>query len=28
MKKPMKCIGDADSLVKLGMYKVNSDWLE
>jgi len=23
MKKPMKCIGDADSLVKLDMYKVN-----
>lgn len=23
MKKPMKCIGDADTLMKLGFYKVS-----
>ena len=23
MKKPMKCIGDADALMQLGMYKVD-----
>jgi hypothetical protein len=27
MRKPMKCIGDADTLMKLKMFKVNKDWL-
>ncbi|CDW76479.1 transcription factor-like protein dpb-like [Stylonychia lemnae] len=28
MKKPMKCIGDADTLIKLEMYKVSQKWVE
>lgn len=27
MKKPMKCIGDADTLIKLGLYKVSEDFI-
>lgn len=27
MKKPLKCIGDADTLMRLGMYKVSKKWL-
>ena len=27
MKKPMKCIGDADTLMKLRLYKVDREWL-
>jgi hypothetical protein len=27
MKKPMKCIGDADTLIKLGLYKVTEDFI-
>lgn len=28
MKKPMKCIGDADTLLKLGFYKVSQEWFD
>ncbi len=27
MKKPLKCIGDADTLVKMEMYKVGENWM-
>ena len=27
MKKPMKCIGDADTLIKLGLYKVSESFI-
>lgn len=27
MKKPMKCIGDADALIKLKLHKVNKEWI-
>ena len=28
MKKPMKCIGDADTLLKLKLYKLDKDLLD
>jgi hypothetical protein len=28
MKKPLKCIGDADTLMKLKMYKVDKKWMD
>lgn len=28
MKKHMKCVGDADVLVNLGLYKVSRDWIQ
>ena len=27
MKKPMKCIGDADTLIRLGLYKVSEEFI-
>lgn len=27
MKKPLKCIGDADTLVKMELYRVNESWI-
>lgn len=28
MKKPMKCMGDADTLMKLKLYKVGKEWMQ
>lgn len=28
MKKPFKCIGDVDALMKLKFYRVPQSWLE
>jgi hypothetical protein len=28
MKKHMKCVGDADVLVNLGLYKVEKEWMQ
>jgi len=28
MVQPMKCIGDADTLMKLKMYRVTKEWLD
>jgi hypothetical protein len=28
MKKPMKCMGDADTLMKLKLYKVDKEWMQ